>query len=89
MYAGSLCAAYCGLAIAVALCMFFAGTIRTMTTAKVELVTATTGRLGQVVKLKGKLTVPGNRAISLPERLKIQYAHQPGKRALGVCGRTG
>ena len=33
------------LAAAVALCMFFSGTIRTITTAKVKIVTAKTGKL--------------------------------------------
>ena len=34
-----------GTAVFVALCMFFSGTIRTITTAKVRVVTANTGKL--------------------------------------------
>ena len=46
------------LAICVALCMFFAGTVRTIVTPKVKIVTARYGRLEQSVSLKGKLTFP-------------------------------
>lgn len=44
------------IAVGVALCMFFAGTVRTMTTPKIKLVTPKQGRLEQTVALKGKLT---------------------------------
>ena len=42
--------------VAVALCMFFAGTVRTMTTPKIKLVTPKQGKLEQTVELTGKLT---------------------------------
>lgn len=41
--------------VAVALCMFFAGTVRTMTTPKIKLVTPKQGKLEQTVELTGKL----------------------------------
>lgn len=43
------------LAVAVALCMFFSGTIKTITTAKVKLLHAKTGRLEEKTKLSGRL----------------------------------
>lgn len=46
------------LAICVALCMFFAGTVRTIVTPKVKIVYAKNGRLEQSVALKGVLTFP-------------------------------
>ena len=46
------------LAVVVALCMFFSGTIKTITTAKVRLTQATSGRLEEEVDLNGKLTFP-------------------------------
>lgn len=46
------------LAIAVALCMFFSGTIKTITTAKVKLTRGQNGRLEEKVELSGKLTFP-------------------------------
>ena len=41
------------LAAVVALCMFFSGTIRTITTAKVRVVTAKTGKLEEQIDLTG------------------------------------
>ena len=43
---------------AVALCMFFSGTIRTITTAKVRLTQATSGRLEEEIRIDGKLVFP-------------------------------
>ena len=45
-------------AVAVALCMFFSGTIRTITTAKVRLTQATSGRLEEEIRIDGKLVFP-------------------------------
>lgn len=47
-----------GTAVFVALCMFFSGTIRTITTAKVRVVTAKTGKLEEQIDLTGKLVFP-------------------------------
>ena len=44
------------LAAVVALCMFFSGTIKTISTAKVKLVTAKQGKLEEEIKLSGSLT---------------------------------
>ena len=44
------------LAAVVALCMFFSGTIKTISTAKVKLVTAKQGKLEEEIKLSGDLT---------------------------------
>ncbi|MEA5067258.1 MAG: biotin/lipoyl-binding protein [Eubacteriales bacterium] len=46
------------LAIAVALCMFFAGTVRTIVTPKVKIVQAQSGRLEQSIALKGEVAYP-------------------------------
>ena len=50
-------------AVFVALCMFFSGTIKTITTAKVRLVSAKTGKLEERIKLKGKLVFPETKEI--------------------------
>ncbi len=54
------------LAAVVALSMFFAGTIRTMTTAKVQIVTAKEGRLEARVTLTGRLAFPETTQVSVP-----------------------
>lgn len=59
------------LAVAVALCMFFSGTIKTITTAKVQLVRAKTGRLEERTELSGKLT--------FTEVEHVQYALSQGR----------
>lgn len=46
------------LAVAVALCMFFSGTIKTITTAKVKLTQGKSGRLEEKIELNGVLTFP-------------------------------
>ena len=46
------------LAVVVALCMFFSGTIKTITTAKIRVAQATTGRLEEEVDLNGALAFP-------------------------------
>ena len=45
-------------AVFVALCMFFSGTIRSITTAKVRVVTAKTGKLEEKLDLTGRLVFP-------------------------------
>ena len=50
---------------AVALCMFFSGTIKTITTAKVKIVTAKTGKLEEQIRLTGTLVFPQTREIGL------------------------
>lgn len=54
------------LAVVVALCMFFSGTIKTISTAKVKLVTAKSGKLEEEIKLKGTLVFPETEDILLP-----------------------
>ena len=46
------------LAVTVALCMFFAKTVLTITTPKVQIVQASRGRLEQKIKLKGQVYFP-------------------------------
>lgn len=53
------------LAAVVALCMFFSGTIKTISTAKVKLVTAKQGKLEEEIKLSGQLTFPQTEEIKL------------------------
>ena len=54
------------LACVLALCMFFSGTIRTITTAKVKIVTPREGRFTQTVELKGKLAFTQREDVPLP-----------------------
>lgn len=54
-----------GVAVAVALCMFFSGTIKTISTAKVKLVSAKTGKLEEKIDLSGKLLFPETEEIAL------------------------
>lgn len=53
------------LAVTVCLCMFFSGTIKTLTTAKVKMVTARQGRLEENVKLHGTLLFPDTQEIAV------------------------
>ena len=46
------------LAIVVALCMFFSGTVRTLTTPKVRFAQAKNGKFEQEIELKGKVVFP-------------------------------
>ena len=48
--------ALAALAVCVALCMFFAGTVRTITTPKVKLISGRRGKLEEKISLIGKLT---------------------------------
>ena len=53
------------LAVAVCLCMFFSGTIKTLSTAKVMIVTARQGKLEEQVKLSGTLVFPQTQEIAV------------------------
>lgn len=46
------------MAVVVALCMFFSGTIKTITTAKIKITRAKNGRLEEKTELNGKLVFP-------------------------------
>lgn len=59
------------LAICVALCMFFSGTIKTITTAKVKLTQGRTGRLEEKTELSGKLV--------FPELDRVRFALEQGQ----------
>ena len=61
------------LAIFVALCMFFSGTIRTITTPKVKLVQGKRGKLEERMDLSGKLAFPDveKLAVELPEGVSV------------------
>lgn len=52
-------------AVFVALCMFFSGTIKTITTPKVRLVSAKQGKLEEAIKLSGKLLFPQTQEVFL------------------------
>ncbi len=54
-----------GVAVFVALCMFFSGTIKTITTAKVRVVTAKNGKLEEQLDFKGKLVFPQKQEITV------------------------
>ena len=55
------------LAVVVCLCMFFSGTIKTLSTAKVKLVTARSGRLEEQIKLHGTLIFAQTEEITLED----------------------
>ena len=54
------------LAICVALCMFFSGTVRTITTPKVRLTTARRGKLEERIDLSCKVAFPSVEKVDLP-----------------------
>ena len=54
------------LAIVVALCMFFSGTVRTLTTPKVRFAQAKNGKFEQEIELKGKVVFPESEEIRVP-----------------------
>ena len=53
------------LAVVVCLCMFFSGTIKTLSTAKVMIVTARQGKLEEQIKLSGTLVFPKTQEIAI------------------------
>ena len=61
------------LAIFVALCMFFSGTIRTLTTPKVRLVKAKKGKLEERIEVVGRLAFPEKEPVklTLPEGVTL------------------
>ncbi len=52
-------------AVVVALCMFFSGTIRTITTAKVKILTPRQGKFSEEVELTGKVVFPAAEPVKL------------------------
>ena len=55
------------LAAVVAVCMFFSGTVRTITTAKVKIIAPRNGKLTQSVTLTGKLRFTGSQDVFLAQ----------------------
>ena len=53
------------LACVVALCMFFSGTVRTIATAKVKILSPRTGKLSQSVTLTGQLRFPKSQGVKI------------------------
>ena len=58
------------LAVVVALCMFFARTVQTITTPKVRLLSPTKGRLEQEIKLTAQVYFPETEEVLLEEAKK-------------------
>lgn len=54
------------LGVVVALCMFFSGTVKNLTTAKVKIAVPKGGRLEEKIELKGALTFPGTHEVKPP-----------------------
>lgn len=54
------------LGVAVALCMFFSGTVKNLTTAKVKIAVPKNGRLEEKIELKGALTFPKTHEVKPP-----------------------
>lgn len=71
------------LAVVVALCMFFSGTIRTITTAKVKILMPRQGKLVQTVELSGKVVFPE------AEPIKLEGADDVSLTILSVKVQTG
>lgn len=61
------------LAVVIALCVLFSGTLRTLTTAKVKKAVVKSGKIENTVDLKGKVTFPDEEemTIRLPEGLEL------------------
>lgn len=77
------------LAAVVALCMFFSGTIKTISTAKVRLVTAKQGKLEEEIKLSGNLTFPQTEEVKLAACLRPERDDQTRACGEGAQGRRG
>ena len=58
------------LAVVVALCMFFARTVQTITTPKVQLVTGTTGKFEQAMKFTAQVEFPEKEDVTLKDAVK-------------------
>ena len=61
------------LAVVVALCMFFARTVQTITTPKVQIVTGSTGRFEQELKFTAKVEFPEKEDIILAPLNTLNY----------------
>lgn len=59
------------LAVVVALCMFFSGTVRTITTPKVKIVTTKQGKLEQTASLTAKLVFPEKEDFRLEDAMGV------------------
>ena len=61
------------LAVAVALCIFFSGTVRSLTTPKVRFAQVKMGRMEQETELKGQVVFPAEEEVkvSVPEGLSL------------------
>ena len=70
-------------ALVVALCMFFSGTIRTITTAKVKIYAPRQGRFTQEIALKGKVVFPK------AEPVKIEGAQEASLKITSVKVQPG
>lgn len=77
------------LAAVVALCMFFSGTIKTISTAKVRLVTAKQGKLEEEIKLSGNLTFTQTEEVKLALGLRPERDDQTRACGEGAQGRRG
>lgn len=55
------------LTIIICLCMLFSGTVKTITTAKVQIVTAKQGRIEEQIELKGTLLFPSTYDLIIPD----------------------
>lgn len=55
------------LTIIICLCMLFSGTVKTITTAKVQIVTAKQGRIEEQIELKGTLLFPSTYDLIVPD----------------------
>ena len=62
------------LAVVVALCMFFARTVQTITTPKIKLVSATTGRFEDKMKFSGEIYFPETEKFTLTEAQKTNVS---------------
>lgn len=63
--------ALCILAVVIALCMFFARTVQTITTPKVQRITATKGKLEEKISLSAKVYFPETVTIFVKEAKKL------------------
>lgn len=70
------------LAVVVALCMFFARTVQTITTPKVQLVTGTTGKFEQAMKFTAQVEFPEKEDVTLKDAVKssitVDKVYVPG-----------
>ena len=71
------------MAIIVTICMFFSGTIKTITTAKVKIIHAKTGYLEERTELSGKLIFPD------VEHIYLSMEHGQVVQITGVHSRPG